>query len=192
MTTMSFTLMQQAAIQREHELRSVARGAWRRPRRSGRSIFARTEPGWRAMTATSTVTVDGAVPAASRPVVVVGPGEGHRVGNVVFLARTEDTPFYNLAIVVLAPGQGVEAHVHRNEDDAFLVLEGTLSLTLGDDAQPVEAGPWTYVLVPAGTRHAIANTGRRGRPAAERARARSVSTGGSGWDPSAPASPCDT
>ena len=111
------------------------------------------------MTATSTVTVDGAVPAASRPVVVVGPGEGHRVGNVVFLARTEDTPFYNLAIVVLAPGQGVEAHVHHKEDDAFLVLEGTLSLTLGDDAQPLEAGPWTYVLVPAGNRHAIANTG---------------------------------
>ena len=52
---------------------------------------------------------------------------------------------------MLAPGQDVEAHVHHKEDDAFLVLEGTLSLTLGDDAQPLEAGPWTYVLVPAGT-----------------------------------------
>ena len=45
MTTMTFTLMQQVAIQREHELRSVARGAWRRPRRSGRSIFARLSQG---------------------------------------------------------------------------------------------------------------------------------------------------
>ena len=40
----------------------------------------------------------------SRPVVVVQPGQGHRIGNVEFLARTEDTPFFNLAIIVLEPG----------------------------------------------------------------------------------------
>ena len=48
----------------------------------------------------------------SRPVVVVAPGEGDRVGNVEFLARTKDTPYFNLGIVVLAPGQGVDRHVH--------------------------------------------------------------------------------
>ena len=42
----------------------------------------------------------------SRPVVVVEPGQGHRVGNVEFLARTEDTPFFNLAIIVLGRGRG--------------------------------------------------------------------------------------
>ena len=62
----------------------------------------------------------------SRPVVVVEPGQGHRVGNVEFLARTDDTPFFNLGIVVLRPGQGVDGHVHEVEDDSFLVLEGTL------------------------------------------------------------------
>ena len=36
MTSMTFTLMELVASQREHELRHVARGAWRRPRRSGR------------------------------------------------------------------------------------------------------------------------------------------------------------
>ena len=95
----------------------------------------------------------------SRPVVVVEPGQGHRVGNVEFLARTEDTPFFNLAIIVLGPGQGVESHRHEAEDDSFLVLDGTLSVTVGDDDRDVRAGPGTFVLVPTGTAHAIVNAG---------------------------------
>jgi mannose-6-phosphate isomerase-like protein (cupin superfamily) len=95
----------------------------------------------------------------SRPVVVVGPGQGSRVGNVEFLARTDDTPFFNLAIVALGPGQGVESHVHADEDDSFLVLEGTLSVRVGHDDRHLEAGVGTFVLVPAGTPHAIANAG---------------------------------
>lgn len=95
----------------------------------------------------------------TRPVVVTGPGQGHRVGNVEFLARTVDTPLFNLGIVVLEPGQAVSSHVHEDEDDSFLVLEGTLSLTLGDDDRQVEAPAGTFVLVPAGTAHAIANDG---------------------------------
>ena len=95
----------------------------------------------------------------SRPVVVVEPGRGHRVGNVEFLARTEDTPFFNLAVIVLRPGQGVESHRHGAEDDSFLVLEGTLSVTVGDDDREVTAGAGTFVLVPAGTAHAIHNSG---------------------------------
>lgn len=95
----------------------------------------------------------------SRRPVVLEPGGGDRVGNVEFLARTADTPFFNLALVALEPGQGVDAHRHAEEDDSFLVLEGTLSVTLGDDDQQVEAGPGTFVLVPAGTTHAIRNAG---------------------------------
>ncbi|HET6876644.1 MAG TPA: cupin domain-containing protein [Jatrophihabitans sp.] len=95
----------------------------------------------------------------SRPVVVVEPGAGQRLGNVEFLARTVDTPYYNLLIITLAPGQGVEAHVHTDEDDSFLVLEGTLSVTVGEDDRTISVTPGTYVLVPSGTRHAIANNG---------------------------------
>ena len=95
----------------------------------------------------------------SRQVVVVEPGQGQRVGNVEFLARTEDTPFFNLAMIALEPGQGVESHVHEGEDDSFLVLEGTLSLTVGDDRRDLRAGAGTFVLVPAGTPHAIVNAG---------------------------------
>ena len=95
----------------------------------------------------------------SRPVVVVAPGQGDRVGNVEFLARSDDTPFFNLAIVTLQPGQGVGSHRHEGEDDSFLVLEGTLSVTVGEDARQVQAGPGTFVLVPSGTSHALVNAG---------------------------------
>lgn len=95
----------------------------------------------------------------SRQLVVVEPGQGERVGNVEFLARTADTPFFNLGIVVLEPGQGVGRHVHDGEDDSFLVLDGTLSVTVGHDAREVEAGPGTFVLIPEGTPHEIANRG---------------------------------
>ena len=95
----------------------------------------------------------------NRPPVVVQPGQGARVGNVEFLARTVDTPFFNLAIIVLAPGQGVSTHRHDAEDDSFLVLEGTLTVTLGEEAEEVQAGPGTFVLIPCDTPHAIVNTG---------------------------------
>lgn len=95
----------------------------------------------------------------SRPVVVTGLGDGQRVGNVEFLARSVDTPFFNLAVVELEPGQGVPSHVHVDEDDSFLVLEGTLSFVVGHDSRAVQAGPGTFVLVPSGTPHAFTNDG---------------------------------
>ena len=100
----------------------------------------------------------------SRAPVVVEPGQGERVGNVEFLARTKDTPFFNLAIVVLRPGQGVDRHVHPAEDDSFYVLDGTLTVVLGGGADGVggdeqQAGSGTFVLVPCGTAHEIRNDG---------------------------------
>ena len=42
-----------------------------------------------------------------RPV-VVPPGQGHRVGNVEFLARTADTPRFTFGIIEIAPGRVLE------------------------------------------------------------------------------------
>lgn len=100
----------------------------------------------------------------SRPAVVVEPGRGERVGNVEFLARTKDTPFFNLAVVTLQPGQGVDRHVHPAEDDSFYVLDGTLTVVLGgrggaDAGDEQQVGPGTFVLVPCGTAHEIRNDG---------------------------------
>jgi quercetin dioxygenase-like cupin family protein len=89
--------------------------------------------------------------------IVVPPGEGHRVGNVEFLARTADTPRFTFGIIDFAPGRELEAHVHDGEDDAFYILEGELTFVLGAD--DVAAPPGTFVLVPPGVVHGFRNDG---------------------------------
>ena len=89
--------------------------------------------------------------------VVIPPGQGHRLGNVEFLARTADTPRFNLSIIEIVAGRELEAHVHEDEDDAFYILEGELTFAFGDE----EAGapPGTFVLVPPGVEHGFRNDG---------------------------------
>jgi mannose-6-phosphate isomerase-like protein (cupin superfamily) len=91
-----------------------------------------------------------------RPI-VVPPGEGHRVGNVEFLARSADTPRFTFAVIEIVPGRELEAHVHDAEDDAFYILEGEMTFLFGE--QTVTAGPGTFVLVPPGVEHGFRNGG---------------------------------
>jgi mannose-6-phosphate isomerase-like protein (cupin superfamily) len=89
--------------------------------------------------------------------IVVGPGEGHRVGNVEFLARTVDTPRFNFAIIEIEPGRELEAHTHDTEDDAFYIVEGEMTFVFrGEEAA---APPGTFVLVPPGVEHGFRNDG---------------------------------
>ena len=88
--------------------------------------------------------------------VVVPPGEGLRVGNVEFLALSEHTPRFNLSIATIAPHRhGPDSHVHAEEDDAFLVLDGEMTFFFGDEELAAPAG--TFVLVPPGVEHTFAN-----------------------------------
>jgi mannose-6-phosphate isomerase-like protein (cupin superfamily) len=89
--------------------------------------------------------------------IVVRPGEGARVGNVEFLARTKDTPRFTFGIIDFVPGRQLEPHVHHNEDDAFYILEGELTFVLGDGEVAAPAG--TFVLVPPGVEHGFRNDG---------------------------------
>jgi mannose-6-phosphate isomerase-like protein (cupin superfamily) len=90
--------------------------------------------------------------------VVVPPGEGHRVGNVEFLARSEDTPRFNLSVITIQPHrEGPPPHAHSGEDDAFYMLEGELTFTV--DGEEIAAGPGTFVLVPPQVEHTFANRG---------------------------------
>jgi len=94
----------------------------------------------------------------SRAPVVVRPGEGLGFGNVEFLALSEHTSRFSLAIVTIAPGRsGPEAHAHEQEDDAFFLLEGELTFTV--DGTMFAAGPGTFVLVPPGLVHTFENKG---------------------------------
>jgi mannose-6-phosphate isomerase-like protein (cupin superfamily) len=92
----------------------------------------------------------------SRPV-VIPPGEGHRLGNVEFLARTVDTPRFNFGIIEIAVGRELEAHIHDEEDDAFFIIEGEMTFIFGE--KEVSAPPGTFVLVPPGIEHAFRNDG---------------------------------
>ncbi len=91
-----------------------------------------------------------------RPI-VVRPGEGKRVGNVEFLARTDDTPRFNFGIIDIAAGRELEQHTHVEEDDSFYILEGEMTFTFGDEE--VAAPPGTFVLVPPGVQHGFRNDG---------------------------------
>ena len=92
--------------------------------------------------------------------VIVQPGEGHVLGNVEFLARTVDTPRFNLSIIEIVAGRELEAHVHHDEDDAFCIVEGELTFFFpGRDDEEVRAGPGTFVLVPPGVEHGFRNDG---------------------------------
>ena len=62
--------------------------------------------------------------------VIVRPGEGARVGNVEFLARTVDTPRFNLGVIDFAAGRVLEPHVHTDEDDSFFILSGEITFML--------------------------------------------------------------
>ena len=88
--------------------------------------------------------------------IVVRPGEGRRVGNVEFLARSEDTPRFNLAVITMQPHRdGPELHTHPDEDDAFYVVDGELTFTV--DGEALVAGRGTFVLVPPGVPHTFGN-----------------------------------
>ena len=94
--------------------------------------------------------------AGSQRAVVVRPGEGLRVGNVEFLALSEDTPRFNASVITMAPHRhGPPSHVHRDEDDAFYDLDGELTFLLGDDEIAAPAG--TFVLVPPEVEHTFEN-----------------------------------
>jgi mannose-6-phosphate isomerase-like protein (cupin superfamily) len=93
----------------------------------------------------------------ARTPIVVPPGEGHRVGNVEFLARTADTPRFNFGIIEIQPGRELEPHAHETEDDAFYIIEGEMTFIFG--GEEAAAPPGTFVLVPPRVEHAFRNDG---------------------------------
>src|SRR4051812_23391004 len=75
----------------------------------------------------------------------LGPGEGETVAlggsHARFIAQGADAGGrVSITDIVLAPGfPGPRPHVHREMTDMFFVLEGTLTVRLGDEVH--EAGP---------------------------------------------------
>ncbi len=91
-----------------------------------------------------------------------GPGDGKCFGVVGqkyrLLATGEETgERYTLIEAVVPPGDGPPPHEHANEDEAFYLIDGSVTFTIGQ--RETRAEPGTFVLVPRGTVHAFRNPG---------------------------------
>ncbi len=93
-------------------------------------------------------------------VVVRGPGEGESIlgGAVLFKAQAGDGEgTVSLTEITLPPDfPGPVLHRHEQTIDSFYVLEGTLTIRLGEGAE-VEAGAGSYGAMPPGAVHSFAN-----------------------------------
>src|SRR5947207_4594876 len=97
--------------------------------------------------------------SASRPV-LCKPSEGRTVavvGDVYrFLATGEDTNGkYALWEALVPPGGGPPPHIHSREEEGFYVLEGEITLHVGDKRVVATAGMFTTM--PVGTLHSFKN-----------------------------------
>ena len=93
--------------------------------------------------------------------IVLGPGEGETVSSsgvqITFKAVSADTRGgYGLWEDVVA-GEGPPPHIHRDEEEAFYVLEGEMGVRVGD--RVVRAAKGAFVLIPRGVVHTFWNVG---------------------------------
>ncbi len=101
--------------------------------------------------------------AAPQDTVCIMPPERERVilafGDEVRirLGATETAGKYTLFNVVSPPGGGPPPHVHVNEDEWFIVLEGRAEFFAAGAWNPVTIG--TTIYVPKGTVHTYKNVG---------------------------------
>ena len=90
-----------------------------------------------------------------------GEGEHHSVGSSELLIKAtgEDTGgSFFLSESTIEPGfAGPPLHHHERLHDMFYVLDGVLTMRLGDDT--VEVGAGTFVCVPPGVKHTFSNPG---------------------------------
>ena len=82
-----------------------------------------------------------------------GPGE-----LMTFLATGEETGgAFFMAEISVAPGGGTPPHIHSREDEAFRLLEGTLTIQVGGNTITASAGDFAFL--PRGIAHSFKNTG---------------------------------
>jgi quercetin dioxygenase-like cupin family protein len=61
--------------------------------------------------------------------------------------------------ISVAPGGGTAPHIHHLEDEAFRLLEGTLTIQVGGNTITASAGDFAFL--PRGIAHSFKNTGDR-------------------------------
>ena len=96
--------------------------------------------------------------------IVLPPGGGkviHVLGNPWTIKVNREDTGGPLAVMeaLFRPGSGAPAHVHRQHEETFYVLEGEFLFHLGPQAVMATAG--TFVFVPRDVPHAFENVGTR-------------------------------
>ena len=94
------------------------------------------------------------------------PTEGRTVADVGdvyrFLATGEDTNGkYAMWEAIVPPGGGPPPHVHSREEEAFFILEGDITFTIGDKRRVASTG--MFANMPVGIPHSFKN--ESGQPA---------------------------
>lgn len=79
------------------------------------------------------------------------------VGDIYrFLATGEETDGkYAMFEAIVPPGGGPPPHVHSREEESFLILEGEITFTVGDERIVATAG--TFANMPGGSLHSFKN-----------------------------------
>jgi len=97
-----------------------------------------------------------------RDATVYEPGDGERIdageGSTIVLKATGDTTagsFFMSETTLAAGFPGPPLHTHEHLHDMFYVLEGVLTMRLGDASHQVAAG--SFVCVPPGVVHTFSN-----------------------------------
>ena len=98
---------------------------------------------------------------ATHAALVRGPNDGKRLAlrgtEMIFKVVSADSDGHLLIIDYTAPAHfpGPPPHYHAHTDEAYYVLDGTLTVRL--DTGDVTAGPGATVFVPRGVPHTFAN-----------------------------------
>jgi quercetin dioxygenase-like cupin family protein len=99
----------------------------------------------------------------SAKAVVRRPGEGKQISlagkPLVFLVTGQDTRHTSMFEWTVPAGFSTGTHVHRVQEETFYVLEGQCEWRIGDEV--IQAKPGTYVFIPPGVPHNIANSSDR-------------------------------
>lgn len=88
------------------------------------------------------------------------PNEGRTiavVGDIYrFLATGDETDGkYAMFDAIVPPGGGPPPHIHSREEESFLILEGEITFTVGDEQVVATAG--TFANMPVGSLHSFKN-----------------------------------
>ena len=95
----------------------------------------------------------------NRRPLALGPGEGEalwlgRTLTLVKAAAGQTAGAYAMIEDIALEGEGTPLHRHREDDEAFYVLDGEMTFYLGND-EPIRASPGSFVHIPGGTVHAF-------------------------------------